>query len=132
MSTAAPSAKLSNRKSSNGDRSSARGRPPKGYFYRRYDVKGVTKHATLDDPAHADDPIWFCVQLHGWRRAINLHTASLTIARRRANWAGSLIKLTDEEKFLTNLVRLGRAAEQLPQRMIAARAENSTKPTRRK
>jgi hypothetical protein len=109
-----------------------RGRPVKGYFYRRYDVRGVTKHAAIDAPAHADKEIWYCVQLRGWRRSINLHTVSVAIARRRARFAGRIIKLTDEEKFLTNLVRLGHAAEQRRQRLIAARTEDAAKPARRK
>ena len=110
----------------------ARGRPVKGYFFRRYDVQGVTKHAAIDAPAHADKEIWFCVQLRGWRRSLNPHTVNLAIARRRARFADRLIKLTDEEKFLTNLVRLGRAAEARRQHLIAARTEAVTQPARSK
>lgn len=103
-----------------------RGRPAKGYFFRRYQEDQKTKHASIDDPRHATDSIWYCVQVHGFRRAINLHTTNAAIARRRAKWSGGLIKQTDEEKFLQDLSRLGRAAEQRLQTLLGARLENTT------
>ena len=109
-------------------KSAQRGRKTVGYFFRRFFTNGQTKHAAVNDPLHAKAEIWFCFMTHGWRRSLNLHTHDLKTAQRRSRSIHHVIHLTDHEKFLKEVVRLGLAADKALQQSIGDRMENATKP----
>jgi hypothetical protein len=103
--------------------------PIKGYFYRR--VKN--RHYPKDDPDHQDAPLYFCWQAGQKRRAICTHTADLATAEERIEVFGNTIPITDYDRFLKELILIGRRAQQklddrIDQKANSIKSRRQTRP----
>jgi hypothetical protein len=81
--------------------------PINGYYYRRF----KNRHIAIDDAAHQDAPIYFCWRAGNHRRAICCHTSDLATAERRIAEFGDTIPITDYDRFLKEIILMGRRAQ---------------------
>ena len=81
--------------------------PIKGYYFRR---RGG-RHLSVDDPDAQDAVLYFCWQNGRVRRSVCCHTTDLKEARRRIKLFRGAIPVNSRERFLKELILMGKRAE---------------------